>query len=582
MKKIFSIILASIAMTSCVDTVILPDNKTVDEDFWQKKSEVESVVAAAYAQLRDATAIRNMVIWGDFRSDELVVTPSLPMNAAYKTALSQIYSLNVDTENEFTRWAPFYSAINYCNLILEKADNVVRVDPDYMQGDCDANKAQVLALRAFCYFYLTRVFHDIPVTPHAYMRSGDDFNAPQMAPAAVLDMCIADLEEAEHMAVSGSTYGDWRDKGLLNKDGINSILADIYLWRASVNRDSLEYKKVVEYCDRVIQAKKAAYELKPRGRQVGGSTEVKDYYLADVDNMYNDIFGDGNQNSEESIFELQFAPNQAANTGLDQAYNRFSNNNRDGFGYFKVFKTYGTVVSNGTGLWSNADDRRLFDYIYDANSSTAEQFSVRKFVASMGSNGTATSFVGRTSFNQNWIFYRLTDVMLMKAEALAQLYLFEKERATAENRTPDDTYNQQAFAICRFVNDRALPEDKVGEGSGKSSIRYTNFQDRMEELVLDERARELCFEGKRWFDLMRYNYRHTDTKADLSAMLTDSYVNNSSEFFKLALRKYPVPDAMAAKMRDERYLYMPIHQDEVELNTALKQNPVYKSTSKHN
>ena len=40
MKKILSIIFASVALSSCVDTVILPDNKTVDDDFWQKKSEV--------------------------------------------------------------------------------------------------------------------------------------------------------------------------------------------------------------------------------------------------------------------------------------------------------------------------------------------------------------------------------------------------------------------------------------------------------------------------------------------------------------------------------------------------------------
>ena len=51
-------------MLSCVDTVILPDNKTVDEDYWQKKSEVETVVAAAYAQLRSDVAIRNMIVWG--------------------------------------------------------------------------------------------------------------------------------------------------------------------------------------------------------------------------------------------------------------------------------------------------------------------------------------------------------------------------------------------------------------------------------------------------------------------------------------------------------------------------------------
>ena len=121
-------------MLSCVDTVILPDNKTVDEDYWQKKSEVETVVAAAYAQLRSDVAIRNMIVWGDYRSDELVVS-ALPSSAAYRIALQQIYSFNIETENAFTAWAPFYSAINYCNLVLEKAESVIAVDPDYMQGD---------------------------------------------------------------------------------------------------------------------------------------------------------------------------------------------------------------------------------------------------------------------------------------------------------------------------------------------------------------------------------------------------------------------------------------------------------------
>ena len=38
---------------------------------------------------------------------------------------------------------------------------------------------------------------------------------------------------------------------------------------------------------------------------------------------------------------------------------------------------------------------------------------------------------------------------------------------------------------------------------------------------------------------------------------------------------------MKTKIRDERYLYMPINQDEVELNPNLVQNPVYKSSSKY-
>ncbi len=569
MKKIFSILLASVAMTSCVDTVILPDNKTVDEDFWQKKTEVDAVVATAYAQLRDPAAIRNMVVWGDFRSDELVIASKT--TDAYYIPLQQIYSLNMEPENMFTSWYPFYSAINYCNLVLEKAEGVMSVDPDYMQGDYDANKAQMLALRAFCYFYLTRVFHDIPVTPGAYLNSSDDLNAPQANPDEVLTMCINDLMEASNYAVAGNTFGDWRDKGYLNKDGINSILADIYLWRASVNRDSADYLKCVEYCDKVIKAKKEAYEMAPKmGKGAASTTVEQDYYLTEYNRMYADIFGENGQNADESIFELQYLNSNVNNTGLDQMYFRFGNSSSNSYGYLKASSKYGTVASDGTGVWHNTVDQRLYEYFYDANSTGVDQFGVRKFVATKTagtSNKAETARDTRTTFYQNWIFYRLTDVMLMKAEALVQLYYLAGKQAT-------DTRNQDAFDICKFVNDRALTDPTKG-------LAFAAYKDKMEELVLAERARELCFEGKRWYDLMRYNYRHTTTQASLKSKLTEGYVQNSDEFFDLALRKYTVPAAMRAKMLDERYLYMPINQDEVEINTNLVQNPVYKSSAKY-
>jgi hypothetical protein len=560
-------------MSSCVDTVILPDNKTVDDDFWQKKSEVDAVVATAYAQLRDEAAIRNMIVWGDFRSDELNMTTGLPTGAAYRTALQQIYSLNIETENAFTSWYPFYSAINYCNLVLEKAEGVIAIDPDYTRGDYDANKAQMLALRAYCYFYLTKVFHDIPVTPAAYLNSSDNLNAPQASPDSVLNMCINDLKEAAKYAIPGNTYGDWRDKGYLNQDGINAVLADIYLWRASINRDASDYQACVDYCDKVIAAKKEAYENGGQRRRWGEDDVKKDYYLADYDDMYSDLFGQNGQNADESIFELQFRNSNATNKGLDQMYFRYNNASANGYGYLKAAPIFATVKSDGTGVWNNSVDQRLYEYLYDANNLSVEQFGVRKFVAttSAGTSNTADSHRDtRSDMLQNWIFYRLTDVMLMKAEALVQLY-------ELGGKAEGDTRNEDAFNICKFVNERALSE------ANKSSyaLKYSTYKDKMESLVLAERARELCFEGKRWFDLMRYNYRHTSVKADLTKKLTESYVNNSDAFFALALRKYAAQSAMKAKMRDERYLYMPINQDEVELNTNLKQNPVYKSAAKY-
>ena len=572
MKKIFSIILASIAMTSCVETVILPDNKTVDDDYWQKKSEVDAIVSTAYAQLRSADAIRNLIVWGDFRSDELVINPSVPASSAYKTALAQIYSLNIDPTNAFTSWYPFYSAINYCNLVLEKAEGVISIDPDYTRGEYEANKAQVLALRAYCYFTLLRVFHDIPVTPHAYLNSSDDMNAEQQAPSYVIDMCINDLNEALKYAVAGNTYemNAWRNKGYFNRDGINALLADIYLWRASINRDANDYEACVQHCNNIINAKKSAYETENALRE----DEKKDYYLAESDVMYNRLFGQTGQNADESIFEVQFRLSSVQNIGLDQMFYRIQNNTRFNFGYLKAALKYGAVDNTGNGVWINDKDQRLYEYLYSANSSGVEQFEIRKYIANAtAGKWTSTSRDANHNILANWIVYRLTDVMLMKAEALVQLY-------NLGGKDAEDTRNEEAFKICQFVNSRALPKDDGSYKKADYEILFSTYRDRMEELVLAERARELCFEGKRWYDLMRYNYRHTASKADLTKKLTEGYVANSDAFYELALRKYSVPSAMRAKMRDDRYLYMPLNEDEVEINTNLVQNPVYRSKSK--
>jgi hypothetical protein len=295
------------------------------------------------------------------------------------------------------------------------------------------------------------------------------------------------------------------------------------------------------------------------------------YNLARYDYMYGDIFGADGQNADESIFELQYRLSNINNAGLDMMYYRYGNRSANNFGYLKASKLYGVADQSTTGkaVFKNPKDQRLYENIFDANGSGSE-FDVRKMIGltSLNEAGKSQKRITRDNLKQNWIVYRLTDVMLMKAEALVQLY-------NLGGKAADDPRNEEAFEICKFVNNRALPTSELA-----NEMKYVNYQNAMEELVLIERARELCFEGKRWFDLMRYNYRHTATPANLRKKLSDSdyvVVANSDEFFELALRKYAVPTAMKAKMRDERFLYMPINQDEIELNPNLKQNPVYKS-----
>ena len=231
-------------MVSCVDTVLLPDDKTVDEDFWKTKDEVAQMVNGAYHSMLSADVINRLIVWGDFRSDELKMV-SIDANATVN-ALTEIDAVNIQTTNTFATWGCLYKVINNCNIVLDKAPEVMEIDPSYTEGDYLTDRSQMLALRALCYFYLVRNFRDVPYSAKSYMTSSQEMNIPQLAPDSVLQLCIKDLEEAETIALDPSAFTDWRRVGWINRDAVNAILADIYLWLGSVHHDANYYQKCVD------------------------------------------------------------------------------------------------------------------------------------------------------------------------------------------------------------------------------------------------------------------------------------------------------------------------------------------------
>ena len=131
----------------------------------------------------------------------------------------------------------------------------------------------------------------------------------------------------------------------------------------------------------------------------------------------------------------------------------------------------------------------------------------------------------------------------------------------------------------QYVNSRSIYEGSLSADSLK--WQYYNNRTSMENLVLNERLRELSFEGKRWYDLLRYNYRHIDA-ADYSKTLYRlneegyTFSKNDQNFLNLVTRKYTSGgQAAAAKMRSELYLYWPVNHSDMVVNRALHQNPAY-------
>ncbi len=563
LSVLLAVLAASLSTTSCIDTEVLPADKTIEEDFWKTKADVQLMVVGAYKELVGADVLTRMMLWGSFRGDEFVVneTPS----GTVPSALLEVQAADIQSTNTFCDWASLYSVINYCNIVLSKAEGVTEIDPSYTNDDYLIDRSQMLAVRALCYFYLVRAYRDVPLCLTGFTESSQELEVPQSAPLTVLDQCVADLEEAKTHAISPDGFSDWRRVGYFTQNGILALLADIHLWRGSMTHDKADYAAAVECCESVVASKKAMYPKDVLDE------DASDYALVNGDNAFRQIFIDGN--SQEAVMELQLDGKNNSNGTVCNYFYLYSKSAAHGY-------LLATPLFSGTGsgkVYSSAMDYRYWMNTYDVGSTTSTYFDVRKMVTQ---NATAVnpenspSAFKRTSetraygeFAQNWPVYRLTDVMLMEAEAHV---------AMAEG--DGDIRLRQAFNLVKEVNARSLAVKS-------DSLKFANYSSKgaMETLVLEERMRELCFEGKRWFDLMRYNYRHI-TPADPAktlALLGDEgteFPRNDETMLGLMARKYDTNGngaGVIAKMRTEPLLYWPVSTTELKVNKQLRQNPAY-------
>ena len=158
----------------------------------------------------------------------------------------------------------------------------------------------------------------------------------------------------------------------------------------------------------------------------------------------------------------------------------------------------------------------------------------------------------------NWIIYRLSDIMLLKAEALSQKL---QEGSTEEVVDYNKPLLDEAFSLVNAVNKRSVcwPLAEL-----KDTLVRDDYKDKttMDKLVYQERQRELMFEGKRWYDLVRIS-RRTGNTSDLSVA---------------ALRKVQTSSALIQnKLSKMDAIYWPYNNEEVKVNKNLIQNPAFDS-----
>jgi starch-binding outer membrane protein, SusD/RagB family len=531
MKK-YSIILFSIIsislLSSCSDWLNLkPEDGVIREEFWKTKEQVNSAVIGCYASLLGGP-VEKMFLWGELRGD-MVENGISPINN-----YTEVIDGEISVSNPVVNWASLYITINNCNTVLKFAPAVQSVDGTFTEKQLKQYEAEALTLRAMMYFQLVRSFRDVPLVLEASISDDQKFSIPKTDGSVILDTLVHDLKiAAANAPIAYNSNAE--NKNRITSWTAKTLLADIYLWQE-------KYSECNALCNEIIGSGK--FNLIPLEKKkeyvLSGGTIVDSVYVAnesDADNMFVQSYVSGN--SIESIFEIPFT-NLKTNpfyTILNPTSNRLKPKLDivDG----QIFP--GALYSD----FSEASDIRGSGCSYRVG-------VIWKYI---GTSRTGLPRVS-TEYTTPWIVYKYSDVLLMNAEALNQMGLVASGDE-AQNNYSNSIYYMNLVRSARNAVNTSDYKFISGNVDGKS----------LEKAILDERAREFSYEGKRWYDVLRYAKRGNYEGNNIQYLL--SLAINSASPQK--------QQSLVAKYKDPRHNshYWPIYISEIEANKQLKQNEFY-------
>ena len=628
--------LLALGTSSCTDWLtIYPQDRVVEENFWEDKNDLEGVRYGAYRSM--AQTVSKFVVWGDLRSDSYAINSVEHSSQGNRDMYIEIMNGMPDSSMSVFDWGGVYTTINYCNKVLQHGEEVLARDKQFTSGEWIQMKAEMTALRALNYFYLIRAFKDVPYTTKVINKDSEVEYFPLTNQLVVLDSIIADCESV--MGKARNRFTDRRDsKGMITNCAIYAMLADMYLWRGSLHEGrhgksgsdivvnaegeeeevshdvNTDYNKAVEYAEKSLEslANQNAEERTGAGLSMS-SIETFNYGLTNCDMIKNNFEGASQSttpkmeaqtsifggNSRESIFELQYSVSDGLSNGIVNSLYGYGNGT-----HLMVNKDAIDALYNG-GISGTGDNGGMWDsrvWIYCQNKLTTGNEAVSAQAQSgyycmkyqydgLNFEGSGTSREIRSlrytssSYN-NWIIYRMTDVMLIKAEALACIGTSNLKQVkgicNAIHRRSYCNYRESS----KVPNTDAMTEGTIGNvyASSKKAKNGVTLSEGV-VAVMNERQIELLGEGKRWFDLVRLAERNSYSKSDSEDPrekgVTDGKTGMTAmiELFLGTGSNASYATTLTNRFKSRYGLYCPIYYMEVKAsNGAIDQNPVWNKS----
>lgn len=452
MKRLFILAIIMTASFACQKEFI--DLQPIAEMnagiFYKTEQDMNQAVMSTYASLR---ALYNQVFIyvSEVRSDNTTFS-WVPGNSKDMTSIDNFGDVLL-SDNGFilTVWNNAYNTILRSNIVLDKIDAVPFRDPALKEQ----YKAEARFIRALMYFWLVRVYGDVPKVDKQ-LTVDEAYTLGRSSTQEMYDFIVADLKFAE--ANLPTTYTT-ADKGRVTLGGAKGLLAKVYMTMAGY-----PLKKGATY---YALAETKALEV----------INTPQYALV---TDYKALFDVTRKNNTESLFEVQY---KKGGIGTGSPWNndfapRFSNKEVILVGDKGGFNAPTPSISAAYEAGDPRKEISMSDgYVSTATGKAVNEKYVRKYYD--------VSFANSDNDN-NWIELRLADIYLLYAEALVR------------------QSKQQPVALTYLNKIRQRARNSAG---GKATVLpdYPPFGSDAAFLLAIEKERrvELAFENHRWFDLVR-------------------------------------------------------------------------------
>ncbi len=488
---------------------------SLDEEYVKNPENAENMVISAYAIFTTAEDINSSFSMWNFevRSDDAYKGGIGTNDGGVFHQLEVQQGVLTTNWNISDMWQRLYNCLSRVNATLAMLNNA---DNNPMK---DQRIAEMKFLRAYGHFLLKRLYKNIPFVVNENMKA-EDYNS--LSNTAYTNDAGWQLIIDDALAAYNVLPETQSDKGRPTKAAAAAMLAKLYLYKAyrqddpkshqvsSINQDDLQ--KVIDYTDPALYSN---YDLE-----------------SDIHNNFRPE--ETYQNGKESVWAIQYSRNDGSTYGnLNWSYGLIPPNipkaTDGGCDFFKPSQNLVNAFrtdANGLPLLDKFNDKnydkatdnadpRLFltvgmpgypymfnpNYMMDQTETWSRSKGLYGYYVSLKQNvdpALIGEYLIKGSFwasPMNRIVFRYADVLLMRAEAFAQM---DKSYDAIQIV---NTLRRRAAGSTEMISN--YPSDygvslKVGEYKDS----YTKEQTM--QIVKMERRLELAMESERFFDLVRW------------------------------------------------------------------------------